>query len=134
MQNIARKTYKLQKISLVHENDVKMLKIDFCPRMYTIVATGPVGPVSTGPLFGALSHVFVVNQQLMAARTSFKASLPNLPDTPHHLKDVAFPKRTLKSPLGRGDFIYALLVPALCVRARVANVLGETPLRNRSMR
>ena len=98
------------------------------------VATGPVGPVSTGPLFGALSYVFVVNQRLMAARTSFKASLPNLPDTPHHLKDVAFPKRTLKSPLGRGDFIYALLVPALCVRARVANVLGETPLRNRSMR
>ena len=54
------------------------------------------GPVSTGPLFGALSHVFVVNQRLMAARTSFKASLPNLPDTPHHLKDVAFPKRTFR--------------------------------------
>ena len=60
------------------------------------VATGAVGPVSTGPLSGALSHVFVVNQWLMAARTSFKVSLPSLPDTPHHLKDVAFPKRTFR--------------------------------------
>ena len=60
------------------------------------VATGPVGPVSTGPLSGTLSHVFVVNQRLMTARTSFKASLPSLPDTPHHLKDVAFPKRTFR--------------------------------------
>ena len=51
---------------------------------------------STWPLSGALSHVFVVNQRLMTARTSFKASLPSLPDVPHHLKDVAFPKQTFR--------------------------------------
>ena len=32
---------------------------------YRAVATGPVGPVSTGPLSGALSHVFLVNQRLV---------------------------------------------------------------------
>ena len=95
------------------------------------VATGPVGPISTGPLSGVLSHVFVVNQRLMAARTSFKASLLSLPDTPHHLKDVAFPKRTFRKskPVLCSAWSH-LAIPALCI----ANVLGETPLRDRSMR
>ena len=77
------------------------------------VATGPVGPVSTGPLCGVLNHVFVVNQRLMAARTSFKASLPSLPDTPHHLKDVAFPKRN-RAVLCVESVVQYLAIPALC--------------------
>ena len=74
------------------------------------VATGPVGPVSTGPLSNfrgtksrvrgesTVDNIVSVNQRLMAARTSFKAqaSLPSLPDAPHHLNDVAFPKRTFR--------------------------------------
>ena len=78
-------------------------------RLYRAVATGPVGPVLTGPLSGAPKILLLRDAsrvQLSSSRTcelsssramaesSLKASLPSLPDKPHHPKEFAFPKRT----------------------------------------
>ena len=67
------------------------------------ISTDTVSWVSTGPLLGTKSRAHSETShdcsRLMASRTHFKASLPRLPDGPHHPpKDFLFPKRTFGKP------------------------------------